>query len=130
MKNFAFAAVALLALAACGDGETVMTGETREEVTETSVEEVVAAPTEEATPAPVEDVTPEAPTSGFSADVTIEELKATGSFLNSCSSSSVEGGVLTANCRRINGTYIKSTLDLKTCTSGVENIDGTLQCTP
>lgn len=129
MKNFALAAVALLALAACGEGETIKTGETREEVVETTVEETVATetPAEEAAPAEEPAAEPAAP--AYSAEVTIEEVKASGSFLGSCSSSSVEAGILTANCRKIDGTYVESTLDLTTCSNGVENIDGVLKCT-
>ena len=131
MKKYLIGAVALLALAACGESKTEVTGETREPVVENTVNETTPAeevvPAEEAVPEAIEtEVTTEAPPA---VEITVEELKASGTFLMSCKDESITDGVLTASCRKLNGNMETSSVSLAACTNGISNIDGVLKCT-
>lgn len=49
--------------------------------------------------------------------------QAPSSYQNSCTNISIAGATLVATCRRINGTYNRSSIVLR----GIDNIDGNLQ---
>ena len=53
-----------------------------------------------------------------------------GSWSQSCSNPSMRGSVLRATCGKINGTFVKTSLNLADCRkrSTVSNIDGHLAC--
>jgi hypothetical protein len=52
-----------------------------------------------------------------------------GSYRQSCENIYWEGNVLHANCRRMNGTWVHTTMpDANRCLGGLDNIDGYLRC--
>jgi hypothetical protein len=55
-----------------------------------------------------------------------------GSYQLTCTNCSVSGCVLGCQCRRINGTFNSTSLDLGGCAFGpdIPNLNGVLTCTP
>jgi hypothetical protein len=53
------------------------------------------------------------------------------SYARSCSSCTASNGVLSCQCRRIDQTYMATSIRIAACAGDeIENIDGRLQCTP
>jgi hypothetical protein len=51
-----------------------------------------------------------------------------GSYLNSCRHAGVEGDRLFADCRRIDGSWQRTVLDIDRCAGDIVNINGRLSC--
>lgn len=68
-----------------------------------------------------------APACGFPPDVAPP-----GSYAQSCQSCSVDGTVLTCQCRKVSGSFVGTMLDFASCDPerDLSNLDGTLTCTP
>jgi CVNH domain len=53
-----------------------------------------------------------------------------GSYLRSCTNVGVFGNRLVAECRRKDGRWRRTALDLSGCAGGIANINGRLTCSP
>ncbi len=51
-----------------------------------------------------------------------------GSYLNSCSHIGMDGDRLFANCRRIDGSWERTALDVDRCVGDISNQNGRLMC--
>ena len=51
-----------------------------------------------------------------------------GSYLDSCTNVGMAGDRLFADCRRMDGTWRRSALDVSGCRGGIANINGHLTC--
>ena len=51
-----------------------------------------------------------------------------GSYTHTCTNIQAYGGQLTADCRRMDGSWDRTSLDVSRCASGVANTDGRLTC--
>jgi hypothetical protein len=55
----------------------------------------------------------------------------TGSFARTCKDISVSGGSVFATCQRMNGSWIKASLEFTRCSGhSMTNLDGVLVCGP
>ncbi len=51
-----------------------------------------------------------------------------GSYQRSCSAVRVQGAILSASCRRDDGRFVLSTIDISRCPGDIENRNGRLKC--
>ena len=51
-----------------------------------------------------------------------------GSYLQSCRNVETQGDRLVANCRRADGSWSRTALDVDRCVGGIANMDGRLTC--
>lgn len=51
-----------------------------------------------------------------------------GPYLNSCTHVAMDHGKLTADCRRTDGSWQRTVLDLDRCAGGIDNANGHLTC--
>src|SRR5713226_4361484 len=51
-----------------------------------------------------------------------------GSYARSCTNVQAYGGQVTADCRRMDGSWDRTTLDANRCAGGIANTDGRLTC--
>lgn len=51
-----------------------------------------------------------------------------GSYARTCTNIHVQGGQLTADCKRMDGSWDRSSVSLQRCGGGVSNMDGRLTC--
>jgi CVNH domain len=51
-----------------------------------------------------------------------------GSYINSCRNIGMRGDRLFANCRRIDGTWRRTALDVADCVGDIGNLNGRLSC--
>jgi hypothetical protein len=51
-----------------------------------------------------------------------------GSYLNSCTHIGMEGDRLIADCRRMDGSWQRTVLDIDRCTGDIGNLNGHLRC--
>jgi hypothetical protein len=51
-----------------------------------------------------------------------------GSYARTCTNVQSYGGQVTADCRRMDGSWDRSTVDVQRCAGGIANTDGRLTC--
>jgi CVNH domain len=65
---------------------------------------------------------------GISAEPAHAQAAPQGSYLNSCTHVGIEGDRLFADCRRTDGAWQRTVLDIDRCAGDIANLNGRLSC--